>query len=146
MASTLIFDDKENLVTESAVFALNESLEAMLAVLQEGGIPMLLGYYLSEAHRDHPECGCPLPSVTAEVARRPSASRERFTNKLSEVFDTLAEHLPGSTPAQRQAKVRVMFASMSGAIALARAVTDPVLSQAILESTREYLLSLMTND
>ena len=134
------FPDKEELVAEACVVALDQSLETMLAALRAGGFPAMLDYYLSEGHRDHPALGCPLPALTAEVARRPSSSREAFTETLSDIYKAVAEHMPGQTPAHKFEKVSVLFASMVGAVSLARAVSDPVLSKTILRTTREHLL------
>ena len=137
------FADKEDLVAESLALALNQSLEAMLAALEAGGLTAMLDFYLSEDHRDHPALGCPLPALVAEVARRPSSSREVFTEKLSEIYNAIAEHMPGLTHAHKFEKVSVMFASMVGAMSLARAVSDPVLSKTMLRSTRDHLLSFI---
>ena len=134
------FEDKEALVAEASVVALEQSLEAMLAGLKADGFPAVLDYYLSEEQRDAPASACMLPSLAAEVARRPAPTREAFTGKLSEVFSAIAEHMPGQTPAHRLEKVTVLFASMVGAMSLARAVSDPALSKTILHSTREHLL------
>ena len=135
------FADKEALVSESLALAFDESLQAMMRAVETGGISGLLDFYLGEGHRDHPALGCPLPALASEVARRPSASREAFTEELSGVFEALAEHLPGSTPDQKRANVYALFSAMVGAVSLARAVSDPALSHAILESTRQHLLA-----
>ena len=134
------FADKEELVAEASVAALDQSSQTMLAALEAGGVPALLDYYLSEDHRDHPALGCPLPALAAEVARRPSSSREAFTAKLAEVCRAIAEHMPGQTHAQKLETVSVLLAAMAGAVALARAVSDPALSGTILRSTRRHLL------
>ena len=140
------FADKEALVVESSTLALQQSLDTMLVALDANGISAMLDFYLSEAHRDNPAIGCPLPTLTAEIARRPSASREAFTKKLSEVFDAVAEYMPGQTAAQKHANTYVLFAAMTGAVSLARAVSDPSLSKAILDSTRENLLCFIRED
>jgi TetR/AcrR family transcriptional repressor of nem operon len=137
------FDDKEALIAESSVAALTQSLDTMLRALQTGGFPALLDYYLSEGHRDQPDAGCMLPTLTAELARHPSASREAFTAKLIRVFHAIAEYMPGRTPAHKLEKVQVMFASMVGAMSLARAVSDPTFSASLLRSTREHLLQFI---
>ncbi len=134
------FADKEALVAESTILALQQSLDTMLAALDAGGVSVMLDFYLSEAHRDSPAMGCPLPTLTAEIARRSPSSRGAFTEKLSEVFDAVAEYMPGQTAAQKHANTYVLFAAMAGAVSLARAVSDPPLSKAILDSTRENLL------
>ena len=137
------FADKEALVAESLVLALDQSLATMLAALGQGGWPAVFDYYLSEAHRDHMSLGCPLPALTAEIARRSPASREAFTQKLVEAYTAVAEYIPGQTAAQKWEKISVMLSSLVGAISLARAVSDPVLSQTILRSTQEQLLRFL---
>jgi TetR/AcrR family transcriptional repressor of nem operon len=134
------FADKEDLVAEACIVALDQSLENMLAGLESQGFPAVLDYYLSEDQRDHPASACMLPALAAEVARRPSTSRQAFTAKLSEIYNAIAKYMPGQTHERKFEKVSVMFASMVGAMSLARAVSDPVLSKAILRSTREHLL------
>ena len=140
------FADKENLVAEASAFALAESLERMLSALEAGGFPALLDFYLSEAHRDNPAEGCPLPALTAEVARRAPLSREAFTAKLAEVFDAVAEKMPGRTNQRKREKVYFLFSSLVGAVALARAVSDSFLSKTILESAQENLLRFLTEE
>ena len=134
------FRDREDLVAEAGVAALDQSLDAMLAGLKSSGFPAVLDYYLSEEQRDHPEGACMLPSLSAEMARHPASSRAAFTDKLAEVFAAMAEYMPGPTPARKAENVSVLFAAMVGAVSLARAVSDPEMSRDILRSTREHLL------
>ena len=140
------FADKEALVSEASVVAMEQSLETMLDKVESGGIPALLVYYLSEGHRDSPQWGCPLPALCAEIARRPLPSRDAFTQKLREVFTAIAAYMPGEFPEQRLEKVQVMFATMTGAVALARALSDPVVSASMLYSTQKYLLRFIDAD
>ncbi|MBC8137490.1 MAG: TetR/AcrR family transcriptional regulator [Fibrella sp.] len=140
------FADKEGLVAESVTLALKENLAVMLPGLKSGGLPALITYYLSEEHRDQPFSGCPLPALAAEIARRPPASRDAFTEELSEVFDAVALHMLGDTDEQRRASVCFLFASMAGAVSMARAVSDDGLSKTILESAREHLLRLFPEE
>jgi TetR/AcrR family transcriptional repressor of nem operon len=137
------FADKEALVAEASVLALDQSLDYMRAAFEQGGFPAVFSYYLSEGHRDHPTLGCPLPTLSAEVARHSLPMREEFTKKLMEVFETLAAQMPGQTLAEKRASVYAMFSTMVGAILLARAVSDNQLSKAILTSTHHQLLSLI---
>lgn len=106
----------------------------------------MLDFYLSTGHRDNPALGCPLPSLTAEVARHPASSREAFTAKLTQVFNSVAEYMPGQTPEQKRANVYALFAAMAGAVSLARAVSDLHLSSDILQATRENLLCLFKKE
>ena len=140
------FADKEELVAESCALVLDQMLQRLLAALETGGIAAILDFYLSEDHRDHPADGCLLPTLAAEVARHSPASREAFTRKLSELFDALAERMPGQTLKHKRTNVYVMFAAMAGAVSLARAVSDASLSKNILDSTHEHLLRLFKEE
>jgi TetR/AcrR family transcriptional repressor of nem operon len=104
----------------------------------------LVEYYLSDVHRDNPGYGCPVPSLAAEEARQSVASRESFTRKYTEIVNVICKYVPGETAEQRENKVQVMFASLTGAIALARAVSDPELSDRILATTKEHLIAFVT--
>jgi TetR/AcrR family transcriptional repressor of nem operon len=42
------------------------------------GLAMFVDRYLSTTHRDGIESGCPLPSLSSDVARLPLAARRRF--------------------------------------------------------------------
>ena len=140
------FKDKDQLVAESSVHALEESLTRMLEGLAEGGFPMLLEAYLSEDNRDHPEAGCPLPALSADVARAEPGPRAAFTAKLGDVFQQISGHMPGATAARREEKVLVLFATLCGAVSLARAVSNPAMSARLLAGTKQHLLSFVAGD
>ncbi|TNF32259.1 MAG: TetR/AcrR family transcriptional regulator, partial [Deltaproteobacteria bacterium] len=67
------FPSKEALFAESIASAATDAWERFLATLPEGEpherARAALRGYLSRAHRDLPESGCPLPAVAAEAAR-----------------------------------------------------------------------------
>ena len=134
------FEDKENLIAEAMSSALEQSLGYIVQALEQGGITSLINYYTSDIHRDNPGWGCPLPSLTAEEARRPIQSRESFTRDYSRIIETVVPYVSGDTLEQRAEKVHALFTSLIGAVSLARAVSDPVLSDRILRATREHLI------
>ena len=134
------FADKEALVGEAVRFALEESGTQIRESLETGGVPAMLELYLGEGHRTHPEHGCPLPTLAAEVARRPGPTRETFSEGVGELVEAIADHLSGESPLRRRADAEAMLAAMAGAVALARAVSDPDLGRSILESIRALLL------
>jgi TetR/AcrR family transcriptional repressor of nem operon len=135
------FENKEDLIAEAMQAALRQSTDTMIAALKAGGVAAFLAYYLSEGHRDHPELGCPVPPLAAEVARRYSATREAFDQELSRGFDALAEYMPGANPDQRRRNAYALFAGMVGGVALARAISDTSVSTEVLDATRRQLLA-----
>lgn len=140
------FGDKEDLIVEAMSVALEQSLGYIVQALEQGGTSGLINYYTSEMHRDNPGYGCPLPSLTAEEARRPIGTRESFTAEYNKIIETVTHYVSGPSWEQRYAKVEVMFASLTGAISLARAVSDPAMSDRILRSTREHLIDYMASE
>ena len=52
-------------------------------------------------------------------------------------------YVSGDTVEQRVGKVQMLFASLTGAVSLARAVSDPALSDRILRATRDHLIEYL---
>lgn len=140
------FKDKEDLTIEAMSWALDESLHYMIDALERGGIRSLIEFYLSDSHRDNPSYGCPLPTLSAEEARQSITSRESFTQKYSEIVNIICKYVQGKTVEQREEKVLFMFASLTGALALARAVSDAKVSDRILATTKEHLIAFLSSE
>lgn len=131
------FGSKERLIEE----ALNHVLTGKGQEMQE--VPTLTRYvsaYLSTEHRDSPGSGCPLAALCCEMPRQSSGVRERFTAGLRGMIEQLSSRME-SAPSQRQRddKALAMVASLVGAIVLARAVSDPELSDDILRATKNKI-------
>jgi TetR/AcrR family transcriptional repressor of nem operon len=94
--------------------------------------------YVSRHHRDYPAEGCTLPALAAEVAREPAEVRHAFTAELEEYVGQLMDFVPGATPEARHDAALVLAAGMAGAVALARAVDDPALSDRLLLAARRF--------
>jgi TetR/AcrR family transcriptional regulator, transcriptional repressor for nem operon len=73
-------------------------------------------------------------ALAADVARRPRAVRDRFTEALEGTLETLADLFPGKTAPRRRERAISLFSEMLGALILARAVSDESLSRRILKT------------
>ncbi len=136
------FGSKEDLAEEVCSRSMAQSLERWSRKLEtERGFDALLDHYLSERHRDHAGQGCTLPALGADVPRRGKGVRRAFGNGVAAMADLLAGALPGRLKAARRRKALASLASMVGAIVLARAVEDRLLSDEILEATHASLRS-----
>jgi TetR/AcrR family transcriptional regulator, transcriptional repressor for nem operon len=87
--------------------------------------------YLSKNHVDHPEQGCLLPSLTAEVARADDRVRTAFQSGLQELHATL-ERLTGSG-----GRAWALIAQSVGAVMIARAMLDGRLREEVLSAARK---------
>ncbi len=98
-----------------------------------------LTFYLSEAHRDGRSRGCPLPALASDMARAPGAAGQRFAEGISTLAGRLEGLLARIGIASPVAEANALLAQLVGAVALARAVTDPVQSGSILRDTRDCI-------
>jgi TetR/AcrR family transcriptional repressor of nem operon len=89
--------------------------------------------YLSRTHRDHPETGCPLAALLSEAPRAAPAVRESFQELLATVVTDSDNSQDPAPPSEELA----LLALAAGGLALARAVPDAALSDAILAACRD---------
>lgn len=131
------FASKEDLMAQASTRALEGSLDAMrqLAVRDgENALSTFAAAYLSPSHRDGPGEGCALAALGAEAARHGSPVRAAFTEGVRSLVDILTRLVPGRSKRTKREKALVMYASMVGALVLARAVDDTEFSEEVLQS------------
>lgn len=93
--------------------------------------------YLSMQHVGHPEQGCVLPSLAADVARADGTVRETFQEGLLEVRDALTR-LTGSKDS-----AWALIAQNVGAVMLARAVADEKVQRELLAAAKRQAQTLL---
>jgi TetR/AcrR family transcriptional repressor of nem operon len=137
------FSSKEDLVKAAMQEAACRSVEKFNQRIEEGGLEVWIRSYLRTGHRDHPEQGCAVAALAAELARHPKATRKGFTERLEKLTSAIESHLPASmAPALKRKTAVGVFSTLVGAIQMARAVSDPVLSDEILEAGITSALNL----
>lgn len=144
------FPNKDALVAEAAMRGLDDSRRAFVAAAAaarpEAPLREVIRRYVSRSHRDFPADGCATPALAAEIAREPAEVRTAFTEGLDEFVVALMDYLPGETPEARRDAALVLIASMSGAVALSRAINDPTVSDRVLLATRRFLWGALAGD
>jgi TetR/AcrR family transcriptional repressor of nem operon len=137
------FESKEDLVRAVLLDALTRREEKHRANLQNKvGLEATVRDYLSARHRDGAGTGCPTAALVAEVARHPKKTRDAFTEKISDIIPLMAAQICEGTPEERRRKAVAIYATMVGALQLARAVNDRKLSDEILENAIDGALTL----
>jgi TetR/AcrR family transcriptional repressor of nem operon len=105
-------------------------------------IPTALRNYLSAAHRDAPGLGCPLVALANDTARSDTATRESYTHHLQRVLGFLEGLLAAQGHGNARATALLLFSACVGAMGMARAVDDRVLSQQLLDDVCAGLTAL----
>jgi TetR/AcrR family transcriptional repressor of nem operon len=104
-----------------------------------GDLEGAIARYLSPAHRDDAADGCPMAALAADIRHRPPAARSAMTTGIRTQIDRMTEALPAGVTAKRRREAIGTYAALIGALVLARAVDDPMLSDEILAETRAWM-------
>lgn len=137
------FESREAMLAEAADRAGRQSVALMegiaAAVPPQQALPAMLRAYLSKAHVEGIETGCATAALCSEMPRQAPQVRRAATRRIKEMIDLMARQSPdwGQPGAHERALITV--ATMVGALALARAVDDPKLSDALREAALQHL-------
>jgi len=138
------FGSKEAITAEAIRLAFQGSKHLWQRLVERKGtkqaFPAIVAKYLSREHRDSPGQGCVVAALGADVARQPQSVREAFTEEFKDALEFLAGVMPGEDPSRRYEDAIAAFASMAGALTLARAVNDETLSDQILHITAKRMI------
>lgn len=136
------FPNKEALLAEVCIQGLAQTQEQLVETAKRApadeAVSAILNAYLTTFHRDHPASGCIIPTLGAEIARRPEEVRIAFTQACSQFLEHLAPFLPEHASQSQEDESLVFLAGLVGTLLLARAVNDPVLSERLLDANRLF--------
>jgi TetR/AcrR family transcriptional repressor of nem operon len=99
----------------------------------------LIDDYLNEAHRDNPGTGCAFSALAPEIARSDKRTRSLTSEQVRNDIQLIAALLPGRDKRTARWRAILIVSALVGAMSLARAVSDQVLSHEILETVGELL-------
>ncbi|MCF8481559.1 MAG: TetR/AcrR family transcriptional regulator [Rhodospirillum sp.] len=127
------FTSKEDLVRESLSWVLDRTRAELAEGAGRKGLEAIIRSYLSPVHRDHPDAGCALANLAAEVARHPEDTRGVLAEKAEALKGLIADHLPEAwTEEKKTARARAILSLMMGALQLSRLADSPEVSLAHL--------------
>lgn len=132
------FSSKEELMAEASALAWARSLERWTdAAEQRPSDPLaaIAAIYLTRRHRDAPGTGCLMAALGSDVSRQGSSVRRTVTKAVRDALEALADRVPGRSSAKRRQKAIGAYATLVGAMVLARAVDDAELSQEIMDAS-----------
>ena len=136
------FDSRGELVAE-AVSAAFGGWQRQKEGAESGGPPLsfakLIGDYLSDMHRENPGTGCAFSALAPEIARSDKRTRALTSEQVRNDLELIAGLLPGKDKRTARSRAILTFSALVGAMALARAVSDEVLSHEILKTVADRL-------
>jgi TetR/AcrR family transcriptional regulator, transcriptional repressor for nem operon len=138
------FNSKEDLVANvlaDQLRAQGQSLDAQDS--DRAGLEAFIRSYLSPEHRDQFADGCPSAALLDEIGRRPTATKQVFTDELLDIIDDIASRLDLTDAEAARTDALTLFGLMVGTLQLARALTDRSLSDRLLARGVETALKLV---
>lgn len=133
---------KHALFDEALSAALDEVADRMDAAADSAprgrALEGLVNAYLSTEHCAHPEVGCPVAALGAEIARLPKAPRASARQAIVRYVKRVARHVPGATPRERERRAEVLFSAMAGTLSAARAESNVTAREQILLEARRF--------
>jgi TetR/AcrR family transcriptional repressor of nem operon len=136
------FDSRDDLVAEavsSAFGGWKRRVDAAKTGEPSVSLAKLIDDYLSEAHRDNPGTGCAFSALAPEIARSDKRTRAVASEQVRNDIQLITTLLPGEDKRTARSQAILTFSALVGAMALARAVSDEVLSREILKTVAERL-------
>ncbi len=109
------------------------------------GLEAFIRSYLSPQHRDQCADGCPSAALLDEIARRPVATKQVFTDELMGVIDDIASRLDPTDAEAARTDALTLFGLMLGTLQLARALTDRDLAGQLLARGVEKAMKLLND-
>lgn len=137
------FASREAMLAEAADLAGAESVGALekftSAASPEDAYRTLLKTYLSRAHVERAETGCPVAALGSEMPRQAPEVRQAATRRIKDMIDLVERRAPHSGTPEGRRKALATTATMIGALILARAVDDRQLGDEVLGAALEHL-------
>src|SRR5215217_5436873 len=141
------FSSKEDLVANVLADQLRAQRQSFDAQPSDrAGLEAFVRSYLSPEHRDQFADGCPSAALLDEIARRPTDTRDVFTEEVMGVVDEIASSLDPTDVEAGRAGALTVFGLMVGTLQLARTLTDRRLSDQLLDRGVETALKLLDED
>ena len=139
------FSSRDDLVVEAVEESLQELTDMLIDAAKQSsskdGWRAMIKTYLSLERCDRAEVGCPIAALAPDIARTPSAMKQRISAAILKFRSDIIPFMPGRTEEERGTNFLRIMTSMVGAISIARTMPEKTVRLAILNSVRDTLLA-----
>jgi TetR/AcrR family transcriptional repressor of nem operon len=134
------FVSKEALIDEAIRRTATSLRDRLFARIEEkpeaARAEVILKRYLSAAHRDDLERGCPFPAVVGEVGTTANTHAEALAEQIGAMASGIEALLPATGALPRRTVALGLVALMVGGLSLSRALRGTPLSDEVLKASR----------
>lgn len=140
------FSSKEEAFTQSVVAGivqLQDGVAALRAAHGEQWVVAFIDFYLGEKRICALAESCALQSLVPEVGRAGAPVRAAVQGHLDALAQSVADGLPPGKGGDQLGRAWALLAMLSGAVSLARAMSDQVASDVIAAAVKKAALELV---
>jgi TetR/AcrR family transcriptional repressor of nem operon len=120
------FPSKDALVADAFAYACEQSAGVLEKFAAEASpderLRAVAEAYLTVGHAQHPERGCPISAVGPDLVRGDGPGREACADAVRQRLEWLEDLAPGKTKEERRRLAAGTYATMLGALFVARAL------------------------
>ncbi|CAI8949214.1 TetR/AcrR family transcriptional regulator, transcriptional repressor for nem operon [Pseudomonas sp. IT-P44] len=127
------FSSKDELFASIVERELVQSLERLGADQDRDRLERCLKHYLSMSHVEHPESGCALPALGAEIARSDVLVRQQAESWICRLQESWARILESDSLAW------AILSQCIGALVVARMLATPDIQRTVLKSSYDEI-------
>jgi TetR/AcrR family transcriptional regulator, transcriptional repressor for nem operon len=137
------FASKDDLIASVVTQQLADQAARVEALpIGPASVEAFLREYLSPAHRDDVAGGCPSAALLDEIGRCDAAIRRAYTDGARTIIDAIARHLDAGDEQDANERAIGLFTLLVGSLEVARAVTEPELSDRILTAAYAHAMTI----
>ena len=136
------FESKDQLVAEACTVALEglvTKFRMASAAGGEDGFMSIIDSYLSEAHRDNQEQGCPLAAMGSELVRAGEVTRQASSQGFNDLVEVMRKSLGRLGEEQARSQAVFAMAAMVGALTMSRIMLDEEAASTVLNDVKHHL-------
>jgi len=138
------FASKDALLVESLGHAFREIGDTLVHAAEQSppgeAWKAIVRAYLRPEMCEHPERGCPLPTLAPELARVDKRMTPQIVAELVNYKNRMVPFMPGRRTADKERAFFAIFSTMIGAVEIARMLPDRAIQEKVLASARDFLL------
>ena len=131
------FASKDDLAAQASERALESASRRWSAAAEANAkdpLGAVIAFYLSMGHREERLDGCPVVALGSDAARQGPDVKASFETGIRKYLEMLGGWIGEADGAELAGKPMAVLSTMVGAVTLSRAVNDPDLAQAFLDS------------
>ncbi|MCE3607914.1 TetR/AcrR family transcriptional regulator [Massilia sp. P8910] len=139
------FSSKEEAFTQSVVagiVGLRDAVAALRADHGEQWVAIFIDFYLGEKRTCVLADSCALQSLVPEVGRAGAPVRAALQGHLDALVQAVADGLPPGKLGDQQGRAWALLSMLSGAVSLARALSDKAVSASMAAMVKKAALAL----